>query len=403
MSDDAPAVNLAAPAEPRVPLRVLMLRGVDGAGGGADKIILRNAQHVDSRRIQMSLVFLRHEQDAHFDLDRRAAANQLDYHEVRHRGPWDRRVYSKLLQLTRSLRPDILHAHEYKANYFARRLARELNVPVMSTAHGWTGDSWRERWLYYPADKRQLRHFDAVVAVSTQIAGELIQHGAAPQRVHVLLNGVDPDRYQRDPALRTQVRQSLGFQDNHCVLGAVGRAESQKRFDLLLQAFARLARERPELRLVIAGDGSLLAALRAQARELRVDDRVLILGHCPHMLEVYHAFDIFAQTSDYEGTPTVIVEAMALRIPIVATDVGGTCELVTHGQHALLVPPQNETEWCNAVRQTMDDPLATLQRISAARERVEQVLSFKRRLERLCDIYESLARGRVTSSSPFWR
>jgi len=106
---------------------------------------------------------------------------------------------------------------------------------------------------------------------------------------------------------------------------------------------------------------------------------------------VYQAFDILVQSSDYEGTPTVLVEAMALRIPVVATDVGGTSELLQDGIHGLLVPPRDPVALANAIEKTLDDRDATARQVAAARTRVEGELSFDARMRKLENIYCELA------------
>ena len=105
---------------------------------------------------------------------------------------------------------------------------------------------------------------------------------------------------------------------------------------------------------------------------------------------VHHAFDLFVQSSDYEGTPNSVLEAMALRTPIVATDVGGTAELVAHGVHGLIVPPGDVDALAGAIERALSDPAAMLARADAARDRVEQELSFERRMRRVEAIYEEL-------------
>jgi glycosyltransferase involved in cell wall biosynthesis len=372
------------------PLRVLVLRGVDGTGGGADKIILRNAAGVDPERVHMTLAFMRRRDDPEYDLDRRCAALELDYREIFHCGATDRRVLPQLLDLARQVRPHLIHSHDYKANFYAMWLARRAGILRLSTAHGWTGNGWRERALYYPADKLILSRFPGVIAVSEPIRRTLVRWGAEPARVRVLLNGVDPQAYCRDEALRQRMRRQLGYEAKHVVLGAVGRVERQKRFDVLMQAMSRLAAARTDLRLVVAGEGSLLEPLRRQVDRLGLTDRVQLLGHCPNMREIYQAFDLLVQSSDYEGTPTVVVEALALQIPVVATDVGGTRQLIAHGQHGLLVARRRPDLLAQAILDSLHDRAATAQRVAAGRQRVETELNYQRRLEALQQIYLEL-------------
>jgi glycosyltransferase involved in cell wall biosynthesis len=260
----------------------------------------------------------------------------------------------------------------------------------MATAHGWTGQSGRERRIYYPAHKRLLARFPGVVAVSTEIRDELVRLGAAPDRIAVILNGIDPDVFKRDDRRRDDIRASLGLSPSDIVIGAVGRLEQQKRFDLLLDALARLAPEHASLRLVVVGDGSLRGRLESHAADLGLAERCRFLGHCDDVSSLHHAFDVFAQSSEYEGTPNAVLEAMAMETPIVATAAGGTHELAAHGVHALIVPVGDVQALRWGIESVLADPPAARSRVSAARQRIERELSFEARTRRLEAIYADL-------------
>ncbi len=376
------------------PLRVLVIRGVDGPGGGADSIVLRNAAQVDPRRITMRVCFFRHVQDRLFDLDRRAEELGIDCHLIHHRGPLDRGMLPQLESQVREFRPALLHSHDYKANYFATRLAYRHGLPRLATSHGWTGNHWRERLVYYPADKWLLRSFDGVIAVSNEIRDELQRGGVPPQRTHVLLNGVDPQAFQPDAALRRQARAAWGYDDHDWVIGGVGRVEHQKRFDLLLEAFARVLAAEPQARLLVAGDGSLLESLRQDVARRGLEPFVRLAGHCPRMHEVYCGLDLLAQSSDYEGTPTVVVEAMACGVPVVATDAGGTRQLLDSERQGLIVPRGRPDLLAAAILRMRREPEARSHWVHQARQRVEEELTYARRTERLMQLYETLGAGR---------
>ena len=264
---------------------------------------------------------------------------------------------------------------------------------AMATAHGWTGHSWRERVVYYPGHRRLLARFSKVIAVSSEIKGALVRAGARAERVEVVLNGIDPARFNRDPARITEARRMFAIDERDgpaTVIGAVGRLEPQKRFDLLIEAFATLAASRPDLRLLIAGEGSSRAALEAQIAATNLGLRCHLVGQAD-VIQFHHALDLYVQSSAYEGTPNVVLEAMAMETPIVATDVGGTSELAFDGVHALIIPHGSTTALVGAMLSALDDPEGTRRRVVAARKRVETELSFARRNARLEDIYRELA------------
>src|SRR5262249_14223835 len=158
----------------------------------------------------------------------------------------------------------------------------------------------------------------------------------------------------------------------------------------LLQAFAEVRRTRPELRLLIAGEGSLRFALESQIDRLGLGAACRLLGHCDNITALHHALDLFVQSSEYEGTPNVVLEAMALETPVVATAVGGTAELIEDGAHGLLVPPGDTQRLGHAMGRALADRTATAARATAARARVEGPLSFDARMRKVEAIYEEL-------------
>ncbi len=373
------------------PIRVLELRSVRGTGGGPEKTIMLGAARTDPQRFKVTVCYIRDRRDTVFTLHERARQLGLDYVEVTEAHSFDPSVWPALRRLVRDRRIDVVHAHDYKTNALALLLGRRERVRPLSTVHGWTGQSWREMRLYYPLDRKLLARFPRLIAVSGELRDELVRAGSRADRVTVVLNGIDPARFRRDRAREPQVRQALGFKADDVVIGAVGRTEQQKRFDILLDVFASLHRDRPALRLVIVGDGSLRPALEAQAARLGVASACLFAGQRPDVADLHHGFDLLAQSSEYEGTPNVVLEARALETPIVATDVGGTRDLAHDGVHALIVPPHDQAALARAISAALDDREATARRVRAARERVEGPLSFECRMRTVEGIYEELA------------
>jgi glycosyltransferase involved in cell wall biosynthesis len=378
------------------PVRVLELRSVRGTGGGPEKTILLGAAQAGPG-IAVTVCYLRDTRDPVFGIDRRASAAGVDYVEVRERHSLDPSIWRPLRQLVRSRAIDVVHAHEYKTDLLAWLLSRSTGVVPLATAHGWTGHSRRERLVYYPADKRVLRRFPVVVAVSSEVKADLIAHGCRPERVRVLLNGIDHETFRRDPGRVPEARARFGLTRGQIVIGAVGRLEPQKRFDLLIEAFAALRQAHPTAQLLIAGDGSQTQALRARIDACRVGSCCRLLGHVDDVPLFHHAIDLFVQSSTYEGTPNAVLEAMALESPVVATDAGGTAELVQHGRDGLIVASGDAGALATAMDHAIADGDATRARVKAARRRVETDLSFDSRRRALEAIYRELAEARRQS------
>jgi glycosyltransferase involved in cell wall biosynthesis len=372
------------------PVHILELRSVRGTGGGPEKTILVGAARSDPRRFLITVCYIRDRRDEVYALDRLARELGVSYVEVPERHSFDPAIWGSLRRLVRERHIDIVHGHDYKSNLLALLLSRAEPVAPLATAHGWTGQSLRERWLYYPAERSLLSRFPRVIAVSSEIADRLVDAGVRRERITVVLNGIDAHTFRRDPARIEPTRASLGVSRSTLVAGSVGRLEQQKRFDLLIEAAARLRQQQRDVTVAIVGDGSLAEPLRAHARTHGIADACIFTGHRTDIVDVLHGFDLFVQSSEYEGTPNCVLEAMAVGVPVVATTVGGTAELIEDHVHGLLVPPHDVPALAAAMASALDNRQASEARASAARVRIEEELSFDARMRKVERIYKAL-------------
>ena len=367
------------------PVRVLELRSATGAGGGPEKTILAGAATHDPSRFAVTVCYLRNEADGDDSIANRARAAGVNFVSIPERHSFDLGTWRALKELVQDAGIDIVHAHDHKSDLLALCLAKAAGVIPLSTAHGWTGHSRRERYVYYPADRKLLARFPHVVAVSSDIREKLLESGAHPSRVSTILNGVDHRAFARKAERREATRRALGLNPSDVVIGSFGRLEPQKRYDILIDVCASMR----NVTLLIAGDGSLRQELAEQAARI-MPVHCRLLGHRADVADVMSAFDVFVQSSDYEGTPNAVLEAMAVETPVVATTAGGTAELLTNERHGLLVPCGNPGALHNAIARTIADPAGTTRRVAAARQRVEHELSFEQRMKRLEAVYEQM-------------
>lgn len=218
-------------------------------------------------------------------------------------------------------------------------LARRLRIPYVVKVHG----SDLNVQASYPLRRRQirsaLRGAGAVVAVSRALAEKAVAIGAAPDRVHVIYNGVDSDRFFPGP--RNEARARLGLSSQGPLLLYVGNLKSSKGCLDLLEAFPALLAEQPLARLVYVGAGSCRDALLERAAALGCSDSVSLAGPVAHAAlgDWFRAADLLCLPSHNEGVPNVILEAMACGVPVVATRVGGIPEVVPEFA-GVLVPPR---------------------------------------------------------------
>jgi len=368
------------------PIRVLHLRDspwVDGPG----RTIVDTATHLDGQRVEYHVgAFVPPQGTREHALVRSLRAAGASVHELIDRGGLDRELVAAIVKLVDELKIDVLHSSEFRSNVMALLVRRQRQVRLVATVHGWIVNSLRGR-IYRFADKVLLRWFDGVIFVSAATRSLIPAWWLPPKRTCVLHNGLVLGTYGEDPsAVRSR---QLDLQGAVVVLN-VGRLSAEKGQDLLLQAVAELTPRYPRLQVKFAGTGPEEAPLRALARTLGIADRVHFLGYIQDMPPLYAEADLLVQSSLTEGLPNVILEVAYLRLPCVATRVGGTAEVVQHGTSGWLIEPGSVGEIKAGIEKFLTHPEEFVGMTVAAHEGIKQKFSFAVRTQRLTDFYERL-------------
>ena len=361
-------------------LKVLHLRDsqwIDGPG----RTILETGAHIDPRRIEFHIAaFVANDTVLH-PLIAGARQRGIRAHTIVDRGGIDRRVVDRIVELVREHSIDVIHTSELRSNLYGWLARRRCKVKLVRTAHGWIANDFRRR-IMRTADKLLLSWSDAVIAVSD--ATRALLPSGTRSRALVLRNALMLDRYGADiaNAPRPAVTATL-------VLANVGRLSPEKGQALLIEAVAQVARHHPALQLLIAGIGPLEAELRQLANVRGIGDRVRFLGFVEDMPKVYKDVHLVVQSSFTEGLPNVILEAAYLRVPVLATDVGGTAE-VLGPQGGYLIPPHSLEKLVEGIEAFLAKPERFAQMAEHAHARILEEFAFDLRTERLMHFYEKL-------------
>jgi glycosyltransferase involved in cell wall biosynthesis len=300
---------------------------------------------------------------------------------------------ARLLRFIRRENIALVHCHLFAASLVGAGVARMAGVgAVLETCHGpevWRmGKGLRGRfWV----DRQVGRLVDMYIAVSHAAARHLIGTKRVPQsKVRVIHNGRDLDRFApTDTQRRTATRAALGLGDEPTCL-TLARLDDQKGHRHLIDALAILAPRRPNLVTLLAGEGPLEQALRAQCAALGLADRVRFLGYRRDVPELLEAADMVVLPSLYEGLPLVAIEALAARRPMVATEVDGTPEVVIHERTGLLAPPANPVALAAAMERLLDDPALASRLASEGCKFVQENFALRRQIEQTAALYSEL-------------
>ena len=238
---------------------------------------------------------------------------------------------------------DLLHFHLFGANLCAKPLAIMSGHPAIVVHDQCNDESREQNPLLLAADAFWNQKSHRIIAVSESTRRYLLCHeDLDDSSVITISNGIDTEKFR--PAIGGQcksARSELGIPADAFVIGGVGRLVSQKNFLLFLKVASNILKKYPEVRFAIAGTGPLETILRAEAENLGISSQILFLGHVSDRQSLYHALDVLLITSDFEGTPMTLLEAMASGVPVVASAVDGISEVCSDGVDSLLAPPRD--------------------------------------------------------------
>jgi glycosyltransferase involved in cell wall biosynthesis len=263
----------------------------------------------------------------------------------------------------------------------------------------------RQAWLLRPkrAAHRALyrlgtRLVNGVIVVSDETARSYLRATrGCPARVHVVPNGVDTERYPA-AADRAGIRSELGLDDDHHVMTMVGTFKRQKGHSVLVDAMRELAPRFPALHVLLVGDGELRAETERLACSAGLSGRVHFLGSRRDVPAILAASDSFVLPSLWEGLPIALVEAMASGLPIVATEVSGTSQVMVDGATGWLVPPGDAAALADAVGDLLAHPQRARRMAATARHRVNRWFSARRQAEQLASLFEGAERAPAVPS-----
>lgn len=358
-----------------VDMKPSVLHTISGRSiGGAEKVVISLAKEMRSRGCRVVVVCRHDSWTARQLTDSGVLVETMSFKGLAGRlyGP------RKLQRFIEKHRIDLVHTHMKLDSVPALLTAARLGIPSVCTVHGSTEEPYCSM-------------ADAVIAVSEAVKKTVLQMGVPPDRISVVLNGIPVDAFDY---VGSAFRKQHGLADGEVLVGAVSRLTPKKGMDVLLRAASFC----PSVKLVVAGYGKpkYVQYLRELADKLGIAHRTLFIGPVDNPVAVLGALDVFATSTREEALGIAILEAMASRVPIVATAVGGIPEIVSDGETGLLVPPDNPEAFAGAIdRLISDKKLASHLRDEAFRM-VSERHSVSNMADDVEEVYEKVLRNRRT-------
>ena len=316
--------------------------------------------------------------------------------ELEHDTPRLRGAVREVARQLRRLGADVLCCHGYKSNLLGRPAARRVGCPVVTVSRGWTGESFKVR-VYEALDRWHLRFMDRVICVSDGQAGKVRRAGVREERLSVIRNAARLHAFaDPDPAYCERMRALFGgfWKPGDRIVCAAGRLSPEKGFHVLVDAAARVVAADPGVRFVLFGEGAQRAKLEEQiaARGLRAH---FVLAGFRGDLDAHLPWaDVVVLPSFTEGLPNVALEAGAAGVPVVATAVGGTPEVVIDAETGFLVPPGDPEPMAGRIADLCRDADLRERLGRAARERMREHFTFEAQGRAYQRLFESIVAGR---------
>jgi len=291
---------------------------------------------------------------------------------------------------------DIVHAHghAYMSSYIASKVAEKYKKPFILTQHNTFIDyqSWLnivEHANDWTVGRVVLKGSDRVITVSRKTMEYVLKLGADMSKTSVMHNGVDTNFFH--PMNREESRDKLGLPKNKTLILTIRRLVYKNGLDTFIESASLLTRDYPDLLFIVIGKGPNRKLVEKRVRKLGIDDNIRLAGFVPEKLLplYYNAADYFViPSSSGEGLPLVLLEAMACGLPVIATTVGGTPEIIEDMRNGVLVPPRNPKALAKTISKLLSNKELGLAIGKEARNTVEDKFTWEENVRRLQNVYD---------------
>ncbi len=369
-----------------VKINVLDLRDspwVDGPG----RTVLECAEDISKKRIRIIIGAFDSGYADGTPYEREARRRGLDVIRIRERNALDIRVVKQIACIIKENQVDILHTHDFRSNLIGTVVGRLFRRPVVTTVHGWISNDAKSKFKTI-IDKWMSCRMDHVIAVS-KATMELLGKGAEENRFTIIPNALRPEQYNPKKPFG-KFRESLCIKPDETVIANIGRLSSEKGQELFIKVAKQISSRKKGVRFLLVGKGPDQERLVALVKSYGLEKVVIFTGFRNDMASIYNDVDLVVQSSWTEGMPNVILESLLMEVPVIATDVGGTREVICDGDTGVLIRPGDVIELKKNIEQFMDNRNYMMEMAKRGRKDVKARFNHSDRVKKLESVYQKV-------------
>lgn len=355
---------------------------------GPGRTILECASDINQNRYKIIIATFQNSgaQLSDYALDAKKRGLQLEI--ITEKRALDMQVLSQILSCIRSNQIDIIHTHEFRSNLFGFLAAKLTRKPIVTTAHGWIQNSPMKKRIV-KLDKFLLRFFDKIIAVSEAIKKLLLDAGVPEHKITVIPNALRTEKYANNKQ-NQGFRKEVGVDEEKILVANIGRLSPEKgQLEFLLAAVDFIPKF-PNIHIIFVGIGPEEEKLKKFVADNNLSANVMFAGYRTDMVNIYNDIDLVVQSSYTEGMPNVVLEALLCQTPVIATDVGGTNEIIEHGYNGILIPDNKPSTLTQAIADFMENTTRHNEMARTGRKTIIDKFDHNTRVRKLESTYDEL-------------
>jgi len=368
-------------------INVLHLRDspwIDGPG----RTILETASLVDRSKINYVIGAFAGSDGNSSALVDAAASRGLPVFAIKEKKSFDLEAMNQILKYIDDHNIHILHTHETRSDLLGLLCAKKKKIRLVTTLHGWIRNNLKSKILTQ-IDIFSLHFFDMIIVVSEKLKNQLLRYRIPERKIFVLRNAILPDHHIPDSSDQS-FKSDFQIAPETALIGNIGRLSPEKGQEDFLKSAIDICRRGHNVKFILVGIGPDQKKLEKLVNEHSLSDAILFAGFRKDMKRVYNSLDLVVQSSYTEGMPNVILECALMQIPVIATDVGGTSEIVLDGQTGSLIPPGNINLLTLKIEEFIKNPSLYENMTIAAKNHVIKNFDFNWRTQKICSFYIEL-------------